>query len=37
MGENVETGNVGENGQASLNMMWTRTLHRVTEDKPKNG
>jgi hypothetical protein len=27
----------GENGQASLNLTWTRTLPHVTAETPENG
>jgi hypothetical protein len=37
MGEKVERGDVGENGQASLNMTQTRKLPRVTAETPENG
>jgi hypothetical protein len=37
MGKNVEMSELGENGQASLNMTWTRTLPRVTAETPENG
>jgi hypothetical protein len=37
MGENVEKGNVSENGQASLNMTRTHTLPLITADTPENG
>jgi hypothetical protein len=37
MGENVETGNIGQKGQASLSLMWTRTLPEVTAQTPENG
>jgi hypothetical protein len=35
MGENVERGNFGENGKASLNMTHTRKLPRVTAKTPE--
>jgi hypothetical protein len=35
MGENMEMGDVGKNGQASLNLTQTCTLPRVTAETPE--
>jgi hypothetical protein len=38
MGKNMETGDVGKNGQASIfNLTRTQTLPRVTAETPENG
>jgi hypothetical protein len=37
MGENMERGDVGENGQVSLNMTQTRKLPCVAAETPENG
>jgi hypothetical protein len=37
MGENMETGNVGQKGQATLNVTRTHMLPCVSAEMPENG
>jgi hypothetical protein len=37
MGENVETGNIGQKGACVLNLTRTRTFPHVIAETPENG